>query len=132
MDTIIQPSARSANRSHYRRHTIDFKRAVVQQSLVSGASVSVIAREHDINANQVFAWRKAFKEGRLDTASSDGCKLLAVTLARSGRASTPTRSREAVAAPTGVIQLEAGNAQLRIEGVVDAAILALVLERFLR
>jgi transposase len=131
MDTIIQSPVLSTKRSGYRHHTVEFKRAVVQRSLTTGASVSLIAREYDINANQVFAWRKAFKEGRLDTSPSD-CTLLPVTLGELPHASTPTRIREATAAPTGVIQLEAGKAQLRIEGRVDAATLALILERFLR
>ena len=33
-----------------------------------GASVAVIARRHDVNANQVFHWRELFLEGPLDVA----------------------------------------------------------------
>ena len=28
-----------------------------------GRSVSRLARKHDVNANQIFAWRKAYQEG---------------------------------------------------------------------
>ena len=30
-------------------------------SLAPGSSVSVVARRYDVNANQVFAWRKRFR-----------------------------------------------------------------------
>jgi transposase len=33
-----------------------------------GASVSVIARRNDVNANLVFWWRKLYRQGRLGTS----------------------------------------------------------------
>ena len=132
MDTIIQPVIRAAKRSSYRRHTVEFKRAVVAQSLTTGASVSRIAREHNVNANQVFGWRKLFKEGLLDTSSGDDCKLLPVALTELPRSQTPLCSSGVTMVSAGVIRLEVGKAQLRIEGGVDAATLALVLEHLLR
>jgi transposase len=35
------------------------KREIVAASLVPGASVSLVARRYDVNANQVFKWRKS-------------------------------------------------------------------------
>ena len=37
------------------------KREIVAASLVPGASVSIVARQYDVNANQVFKWRKSFR-----------------------------------------------------------------------
>src|ERR1700722_15682131 len=37
----------------------------VEETLVAGASVSKVARRHDVNANQVFYWRKLYREGQL-------------------------------------------------------------------
>ena len=34
-----------------------------------GASVAIVARRHGINANQVFEWRKKYREGRLVPAT---------------------------------------------------------------
>jgi transposase len=34
------------------------KRRIVAETLVPGASVSVVARRHDVNANQLFKWRR--------------------------------------------------------------------------
>ncbi len=36
------------------------KREIVAASFAPGASVSTVARQYDVNANQVFAWRKLF------------------------------------------------------------------------
>jgi len=38
------------------------KREIVAASLMPGASVSVVARHYDVNANQVFSWRKRYRE----------------------------------------------------------------------
>jgi len=69
MDTNLDQRPRRGPRGPYRRHTIEFKRVVVEQSLQPGASVSRLARLHDRNANQIFAWRKAYPEGRLGAAA---------------------------------------------------------------
>jgi transposase len=34
------------------------KRQLVAETLEPGASVSVVARRHDLNANQLFSWRR--------------------------------------------------------------------------
>lgn len=81
MDTIIQPPQRPSTRGSYRRHSDEFKLAIVTQSLLPNASVSRIAREHNINANQVFAWRKLFADGQL-APSETACALLPVTTGR--------------------------------------------------
>lgn len=132
MDTIIQPVIPPSKRGVYRHHTVEFKRAVVQQSLTSGASVSRIARAHNVNANQVFAWRKLFNEGRLGNAVRDEFKLLPVALTESPPAAPPIRNEGSAAVPDGVIQLDVGKVQLRVEGHVDAAALTLMLEHLLR
>src|ERR1700730_2889787 len=38
------------------------KREIVAASLAPGASVSVVARRYDVNANQVFSWRRRFRD----------------------------------------------------------------------
>jgi transposase len=51
-----------------RQHGRSFKASLVEQSLQSGASVAVIARNNGINANLLFKWRRA--HGRKTTATS--------------------------------------------------------------
>ena len=39
--------------------SVDDKRRIVAETLAPGASVSVVARRHDLNANMLFTWRRA-------------------------------------------------------------------------
>ena len=130
MDTIIQPVVPPSKRGGYRRHADEFKRAVVAQSLLADASVSRIAREHNLNANQVFAWRKLFHEGQLG-GTVDACTLLPVALAAVAAPVLPASCADRSSAPSGIIELTVGRAQLRLEGCVDSAALTLVLQRLL-
>src|SRR5256885_10483461 len=41
------------------------RRQIVEETLKPGASVSRVARAHDVNANQVFKWRRQYRDGRL-------------------------------------------------------------------
>lgn len=125
MDTIIQPVTTRAKRGPYRQHSEAFKRAAVARTLVAGASVSLIARELKINTNQLFSWRKRFgnEPGAEINAPS---QLLAVAVV-----DTPPVPTAAASVPSGVILLSVGQAQLRLEGQVDAATLTLLLARLL-
>jgi transposase len=41
-----------------RSWTLDEKRRIIDESLEDGASIAEVARRHDLNANQLFAWRR--------------------------------------------------------------------------
>lgn len=127
MDTIIQPPRHPSTRGSYRRHSDELTLAAVTQSLLSNASVSRIAREHNIKANRVFAWRKLFGDGQL-TPSGKACALLPVTLP--APALTQHMPEPMLVSP-GVIELTVGKALLRLGDTVDTAVLNLVLQRSL-
>ena len=38
---------------------------IVEETCVPGASVAVVGRRHNANANQVFDWRKKYRQGKL-------------------------------------------------------------------
>jgi len=90
--------------------------------LQPGASVAVIARRHEVNANQVFHWRKLYREGRLDVPAA--AQLLPVRVSEVV-SSEPLPAR----CYAGVIVVEVGRARIRIEGPVDSDNLRVVLER---
>jgi transposase len=48
-----------------RDYTLDKKLQVVRETLTPGASVSVVARRHDINTNVVFRWRRQYMRGEM-------------------------------------------------------------------
>jgi len=84
--------------------------------------VAHVAREFNINANQVFNWRKQFSDLQ-DTVSENPAKaLLPVTVM-----DMPAAADEHVMPTPGVIVLTVGATQLRLEGSVDAATLARLL-----
>lgn len=97
------------------------RRQIVEETLRAGASVAVIARQHGVNANQVFHWRKLYREGRLNGAAA---QLLPVRIAEVVSDVQPPAKLCA-----GTIVVEVGRARIRIEGVVDAEALRLILER---
>lgn len=66
-------------RGGYRRHSDEFKRAAVARTEVDGTSVSLIARELNINTNQLFSWRKRFGGEPLADGNAPS-QLVAVTV----------------------------------------------------
>jgi len=61
MDTNLQPVIQRGPRCKYRQPSMEVKRALVEMSLQPGISVARLAREHGVNANQVFSWRKLYR-----------------------------------------------------------------------
>jgi transposase len=120
MDTKIHSVTPARKRGPYRQHSTEFKRAVVAKSFEDGASVARLAREFNINANQVFNWRKQFAALHGAVNETPAAALLPVTV-----------MDEHVSATPGVIVLMVATAQLRLEGSVDSATLAQVLARLL-
>lgn len=62
-----------------RSWTTDEKRRIVDESLADGASIAEIARRHDLNANQLFTWRRQF--GVEPSEPKDLAPILPVTIA---------------------------------------------------
>lgn len=127
MDTNFQPVIERGPRGKYRQHSLEFKRTLVEMAMQPGVSVARLAREHGVNANQVFSWRKLYEAGQLvGGAAAPGSELLPVVV------TTPAQQPEVAASPAGIITLEIGRVRLRIEGQANAGTLAQVLERVLR
>jgi transposase len=124
MDTNSSAIRTAVPREPYKHHPPAFKRAIVEESLRPGASVARIAREHGINANQVFLWRKTYREGMLEDASP---LLLPVTI-KQGVTATQLRAEQA----SGLLLIESGHLRLRIEGRPDPETLRVVLAELRR
>ena len=63
-DEAEQSGARGGGRVRRRRRRWSEarKRLIVAESYEAGVSVSVVARRYDVNANQVFTWRRQYRE----------------------------------------------------------------------
>jgi transposase len=97
------------------------KREIVAASLVPGSSVSVVARRYDVNANQVFAWRKRFHD---EPGASATGRLIPVRIAAEQDTLAPKSSAEPE-----TIEIELGcKYRIRVIGDVKAEALRRVLE----
>ena len=123
MDANSKAVIVTKRRGPYRHHEPAVKWSIVEETLQPGASVARIARKHGLNANQVFLWRKAYREGLLPEPMP---ALLPVTFASSAATASlpePISGRPA----TGHLTIEFGQIRLRIEGRPDSEALRLVL-----
>ena len=123
MDTLAQGSEFTA-REKNRRRSIKERRDIVEETLVPGASVARVARRHDVNANQVFYWRKLYREGRLGMGMAT--PLLPVKVKEEQRAETVKQDDQTFASGTMEIKLSRGI--LRIAGSVDVVALRAALQ----
>jgi transposase len=115
------------------RRTAEEKLRIVEATLVPGASIARVAREHGVNANQVFQWRYEYRKGILPACAKEArAELLPVTLAAEpNRTITPEIPGPASA--SGSIQIELpGRALVNVENGVDSALVRAVLESLLR
>src|ERR1700761_8414848 len=112
MDTVTQAVALTARRQN-RRHPLEWKRSVVEQTFEPGASVARVARDNNINANQVWAWRKLYAQGLLVEDAQTQTMLPVVVDVRSDRpashASDVTDTPASAGTTAGSIQLQHGN-----------------------
>ena len=97
------------------------KRQIVTETEEPGASVSVVARRHDVNANQVFTWRRELlpREQRLEASD-----LLPVEVV----AESPARPRRRRVDRAGLIEIEFGSVRVLIRGEVVPRTLRQVIE----
>jgi transposase len=117
-----------------RRRTVAEKRRIVEQTLEPDASVAKVARVHGVNANQVFAWRRQYRQGLLGE-NSETANLLPVhvtaTQLSKARGTRRRQAAQGMAEAGGTIYVELPTGQLRITGRVDAEALRVVLEQLL-
>ena len=134
-------------RSVGRRWSRADKWRIVEESHQPGTSVSLVARRYDVNANQVFNWRREARDGRLGKppagiASRDEMTFLPLgviggsaddiaasatgTLAPSIPANLPAPAH--AGEPAGVIEIELpGGIRVRVGSSVDVERLRRVL-----
>jgi transposase len=124
VDTLSQGAPVSTPKKRQRRRSIKERRDIVEETLVPGASVARVARRHEVNANQVFYWRKLYREGRL--GSNIATPLLPVKVKTERPAKTLEENGAMLSSGTMEIKLSRGT--LRIAGSVDMQALRAVLE----
>jgi transposase len=110
------------------RRTREEKRRIVEATFVPGASIARVAREHGVNANQVFQWRHEYRKGALGVRQQAQSKLLPVTVM-----AEPMSGTALAGAPAGSIHIELpGRAVISVEAGVDPELVRAVLGSLLR
>ena len=105
---LVDTSAGRLSGNRRRRWPEALKRQIVAETLEPGSSVSIVARRHDVNANQLFQWRRQLLA---KSPASDGALLPVEIVPEQGRG----RSTES----GGSIEIEFDNgARLRVRGAV--------------
>jgi transposase len=105
-------------RSKRRQYSEALKRQMVAETQVPGASVSVVARRHDVNSNQLFRWRRQL----LPKAVVESGAMVPVAVAADE--DRPRRTDR-----DGVIEIAFGcGARVRLRGEVSSETLRQVVE----
>lgn len=131
VDTCMYQAEPGGRRRHFSRA---FKRQLVEETLVGDRSVSRVARDHDVNANLIFRWRRAYREGRFDDrASLIPVNVVADETVESAPATTRTRPIESrpteQPAQDGHLSITtAAGHHLAVSGTVDPDVLRAALE----
>ena len=102
-----------------RRWPEALKRQLVAETLEPGASVSIVARRHDINANQLFKWRH-----ELGSATGGEPSLVPVAVmpeAVTGPVIESGPVMRTAPVPARIEIALTGGIRVRIEGAVDPA-----------
>jgi transposase len=115
-----------------RRWTRAQKRRLVAETLAPGASVSLVARRYDVNANLLFTWRRQMRRGTLGeeppgAADDESLPLIPIEVTADGKAQPPQRppARDDRA---GIIEIALPSGErLRVDAGVDEPALRRVL-----
>ena len=98
------------------------KRRMVAETLEPGASVSIVARRHDVNTNQLFKWRRELLPKTVPAVVEDSTMVPVEIVAE------PPRHRRRVDRK-GIIEIEFGSgARVSLRGEVVPAVLRQVIE----
>jgi transposase len=110
--------AKGEQRVTRRRHSLAFKRGLVEQTLVPGASVARIALEHGVNANLLFKWRRQHVRASRSAPPSLLPVILSEARARSDLPVATPAARPAAGGGAIDVQLPAGRIRINLETAV--------------
>jgi transposase len=113
------------SRADERRHwPEDLKRRMVAETQQPGASVSIVARHYDVNANQLFKWRRHYRSVTQTPA------FVPVGIEEEAEPASKRRAVQRLGDEReGKIEIDLpGGICVRVRGAVDVALLRQVLE----
>lgn len=111
-------------RRRRRTWTDALKREIVAASFEPGASASVVARRYDVNTNQLFIWRRQYRDGLSVPTGASGPALLPVTIT-----DEPIAQKAGAPPDAGRIEIELPSGyRIRVDAAIDGKALRRVLD----
>jgi transposase len=114
----LADTKQQASATKRRQYSEALKRQMVAETQVPGASVSIVARRHDVNSNQLFRWRRQLLP---KAVVASGAMVPVAVAPDDGRSRRTDRE--------GVIEIAFGcGARVRLRGEVSSETLRQVIE----
>jgi transposase len=145
VEITLNTTIQSGSRKGRRNYPIDFKKQLAIAACAPGVSVARLALDNGINANMLHRWRREHLASEVGTRETAPSTFVEVHITPATNAVAPvaapvplpidtiapkaTREPRQTIQP-GVIEVSLATTTLRLEGMVDAAILAQVLRHF--
>jgi len=114
----------TSGRRRHRSWPEALKREIVAASFATGSSVSIVARQYDVNANQVFSWRRRYRQVAGQQSGPSAPQLIPVMVTATADAATEQPSTAAEKIEIDV----AGKYRVRIGADFDGQALRRVLD----
>ena len=117
---LMDTSQQHTSKRRRRRWSEERKRQIVAETLEPGSSVSIVARRYDVNANQLFLWRRELAKA----PSGGGCEVMLPVEVVVEEPPRPRRSDR-----SGCIEIEfRGGVRVRVRGHAAPEMLRQVVE----
>ncbi|MES2832447.1 MAG: transposase [Pseudomonadota bacterium] len=139
---MLNSDGKTGSRKGRLNYEAGFKLQLAKAACEAGVSIARLALEHGLNANMVHKWRRQYLAGLAVHAPPASAQFLPVTMTgvepavaheqvRISPIRAPKQMMPTQPSPiNGTIDIKFGGATVRIDGVVDASVLAAVLSHF--
>ncbi|MBV8081665.1 MAG: transposase [Paraburkholderia sp.] len=126
--TVTELEAKPGSRKGRPNYDREFRRRLAAAACEPGASVAKLARDNGINANMLFTWRRRYRE-QLQAGTTALIPVAVVHEAPPQRVTTPPDGGDVgnPAARAGTIEIRFADVVVKVDGVVDADTLRVVL-----
>ena len=127
------PAATTGQEGERRRSSDAERRQIVEETYAPGASVSVVARRHDVNANLVFKWRQRYGLGKAEPQAQFLPVAVETPTAADVVPPAPKRRRARKPAAEGFIEIEFSDGhRVCVHGSADGRTVRSVIEALSR
>ncbi|WP_244168783.1 IS66-like element accessory protein TnpA [Paraburkholderia tuberum] len=125
---MTESEAKSGSRKGRPNYDREFRRRLAAAACEPGASVAKLARDNGINANMLFTWRRRYRE-QLQAETTSLIPVAVVHETPPQRVTMPSDAGAVGNRTTraGTIEIRFGDLVVKVDGIVDADTLRVVL-----